>query len=252
MQLTNRFAMDHWKKGGLVTISWHADNPFKDGYEVRWNAVQNKDAISPTRLLKSAAPGKEKNNYRTELSKVATALKELQLAGVVVLWRPFHEVNGDWFWWGINDHKSPSNQQAYKALWKDMFETFTKEYGLTNLIWVYSPYTQVMKGVPATTMYPGAAYVDIVGVDQYTKVPDFKDYSELKRLNKIIVNGEIGPQKDSYGRFDEMEVLNAMKGKAAYFLQWHSWNNAKVAIVDNLNYKELMHDPHAITLDKIK
>jgi beta-mannanase len=101
-------------------------------------------------------------------------------------------------------------------------------------------------------MYPGAGWVDIVGVDHYTKVPEFKEYDELKRLNKLIVNGEIGPHKDSYGRFDEMEVLKLMKGKAAYFLQWHSWNNAKVAIVDNLNYKELMNDPDAITLDKIK
>lgn len=73
----------------------------------------------------------------------------------------------------------------------------------------------------------------------------------MKVFNKIIVNGEIGPSDESYGKFNEIEVLNTFKGKAAYFLQWHSWTNAKVSISDNLNFKEMMNDPSAITLDKM-
>ena len=96
----NQVAINHWKKGGLVTISWHADNPFTDGYNVKWNSVSHKDSINVKCLLKTAPASKEKSNYRNELNKVADALKQLKQAGVTVLWRPFHEVNGNWFWWG--------------------------------------------------------------------------------------------------------------------------------------------------------
>lgn len=249
---TNQFAINHWKKGGLVTISWHADNPFKDGYDVRWNAEKNKDSITVTSLLKNAPASSARTNYRAELGRVAASLKQLQDAGVVVLWRPFHEVNGTWFWWGVNHTSTPTNQSDYTALWKDMYETFTKEYKLSNLLWVYSPFASGEWGPPVTLMYPGNKYVDIVAVDDYPKVPNFNDYQALQKLNKLIVNGEIGPAKESYGKFNELEVLNVFKGRAAYFLQWHSWTNAKVSITDNVNYKAMMNDSAAITLDKIQ
>jgi mannan endo-1,4-beta-mannosidase len=101
-------------------------------------------------------------------------------------------------------------------------------------------------------MYPGDDYVDIVAGDFYSKVPEFTNYEDFRNVKKVIADGEIGPNKASFGNFDEMQVLNVFKGKASYFLQWHSWVNAKVDIKDNLNYKEMMNDPAAITLDKIK
>ncbi|WP_159474962.1 glycosyl hydrolase [Dyadobacter sp. 3J3] len=252
ISLNNQYAIEHWKKGGLVTISWHADNPWKDGYNVRWNSETNKDTIQVRQLLKSAVASPARTNYRNELEKVGAALKELKNAGVIVLWRPFHEVNGNWFWWGINNSKNPTNQADYQMLWRDMHDTFTNEFGLDNLLWVYSPSAPGTWVPPVDVMYPGDAYVDLVGTDIYSKTPDFQDYGALKKLNKIVVNGEIGPSNEGYGKFDQMAVLNAFKGKAAYFLQWHSWTNAKVGIKDNLNFKEMMNDPAAITLDKMK
>ncbi|CAN5695314.1 hypothetical protein BH10BAC2_BH10BAC2_14350 [soil metagenome] len=249
----NEVAIDHWKKRGLVTISWHADNPFTDGYDVRWNPINHKDSIDVKMLLKAAPASKEKSNYRNELNKVADALKQLKQAGVMLLWRPFHEMNGAWFWWGPNDSKAPTNIEDYQALWKDMYETFTKEFGLDNLIWVYSPFTPEGNVMPSVTaFYPGDKYVDIVAVDVYPKAPQFNDYNDLKKLGKPVTNGEIGPANESFGIFDELELLKTLKGKAPYFLQWSSWTGAKVNIVDNLNYKEMMNDSAAITLDKIK
>ena len=252
MSLNNEYAIEHWKKGGLVTFSWHADNPWKEGYNVRWNSEANKDTINVGQLIKSAAPSPARTNYRNELTKVANALKELKNAGVIVLWRPFHEVNGNWFWWGINNAKKPTNQPDYQLLWKDMYDTFTNEFALDNLIWVYSPNSSGSYLPSVDAMYPGDAYVDLVGVDTYAKIPGFPDYEALKKFNKIVVNGEIGPTAESYGKFDQMAVLNTFKGKAAYFLQWHSWTNANVGIKDNLNFKDMMNDPSAITLDKVK
>ncbi|MBC7888438.1 MAG: hypothetical protein H7Z13_11160 [Ferruginibacter sp.] len=248
---TNQYAINHWNKGGLVTISWHADCPWTDGYNVRWNSAKNKTVIDVNKLLKNAPASKEKANYRTELSKIAAALKQLKDKGVIVLWRPFHEVNGTWFWWGVNDQSVPSNQKDYQALWQDMYRAFTIDYALNNLIWIYSPFTP-LGNAPLGSMYPGDNFVDMVAVDSYPITPEFNDYDSLRKFKKLVINGEVGPAKAAFGNFDEMAVLNIFKGRAAYFLQWHSWNNAKVAIVDNLKYKEMMNDPAAITLDKIK
>lgn len=249
----NQVAIGHWKKGGLVTISWHADNPFTEGYDVRWNPIDHKDSIDFKRLLKAAPASKEKNNYRNELAKVAAALKLLKNAGVMVLWRPFHEMNGAWFWWGPNDGKEPTNIQDYQALWKDMYETFTKDFSLDNLIWVYSPFSPERNFVqPVTTFYPGNQFVNMVALDVYPKAPQFQDYNDFKKLGKSVTNGELGPAEESFGKFDEMVVLKTLRGKVPYFLQWSSWTGAKVNIVDNLNYKEMMNDPSAITLEKIK
>ena len=68
-----------------------------------------------------------------ELDILAAGLGELQDAGVVVLWRPFHEVNGDWFWWG---GKKP---ETFIRVWRHMFDYFTKTKKLNNLLWVYGP-----------------------------------------------------------------------------------------------------------------
>jgi mannan endo-1,4-beta-mannosidase len=248
----NKFALKHWQRGGLVTISWHADNPWVAGYNPRYDAAANKDSIDLNALISNAPESEAKTNYRNELKKVALGLLELKKAGVTVLWRPFHEMNGSWFWWGANDKNMPTNVESYKLLWQDMYNYFTNVMGLNNLVWIYCP-NAGSKSMPSVlTFYPGTRYVDVVGVDNYSVSADFMDYYLLKTLKKPIVIGEVGPRKEVYGRFSESNIIKAFKGKAAYFLQWSSWSNAKVAIVDNDEIGTMMSDPAAITLDKMK
>jgi mannan endo-1,4-beta-mannosidase len=248
----NQLNINHWKAGGLVTVTWHADCPWVDGYSVRWNSIINKATIDLTRLVKSATESAERTSYRNELLAVGYALKQLKDAGVIVLWRPFHEMNGNWFWWGINDVSNPTNKKAYEQLWRDMYVTYTQELGLDNLIWVYGSNASSRWTAGVDAMYPGNDVVDVVGVDIYSKEPSFIDFDKLKMLNKPVVISEIGPVEEGYGSFDELQVLKTFKGKAAYFLQWHSWSGAKVAIIDNLNVNEMMQSPDAITLDELK
>ena len=84
---------------------------------------------------------------------IAQQLTILRDNGVPVLFRPLHEASGGWFWWGAADAES------YKKLYITMYEKFTKEYGLNNLIWVWN-------GQDAR-WYPGDEYVDIIGEDVY-------------------------------------------------------------------------------------
>jgi mannan endo-1,4-beta-mannosidase len=251
LKTINGFAIKHWKRGGLVTISWHADNPWVEGYDCRWNTIDNKAKIDFKQLLKNAPASGVKSDYRQELMKVGQALKELQDSGVTVLWRPFHEMNGFWFWWGANDLTSPTNKEEFRQLWKDMYDTFTVDLGLHNLIWVYGANAYSKWVAPIDWLYPGSKYVDVVGTDIYSKAPEFADYATLKTFNKPIVIAEIGPSEESYGKYDELEIIKTFRGKAAWFLQWSSWTDAKVAIIDNLHFSEMMHHPAVITLDKL-
>ena len=247
LKVINSYAINHAEKGGLVTVTWHVDDPFIDGYTPRRDPV--KDKVDVKKLLRNAPDSEAKLNYRKELMSVGNALNELKQQGIIVLWRPFHEMNGSWYWWGADDQLNPSNRTDYIALWKDMYETFTQELNLDNLIWVYGPNASVQGYTqPVDYYYPGDHYVDIVGVDIYSKEPEFKDYTTLAKLNKLVVVSEIGPSKEGYGKYDEMEIIEKLRGKAAWFLQWHSWKNADVAIIDNLRFKEMMNSPFAITL----
>jgi mannan endo-1,4-beta-mannosidase len=248
----NNKIIAHWNSGGLVEISWHADNPFLAGYDCRWNSVTNKASINMSALLKLAPVSTAQTNYRSELAKVAVALQALQTAGVVVIWRPFHEMNGDWFWWGINAYSGgQTNAQAYKNLWIDMYNTLITDYGLKNLIWVYSPSAYASWMAPVTSYYPGSAYVDMVGEDVYSAVGGLPDYNSLKTYGKPIVLGECGPDAATYGNYDESKMVSNIIGKACYFLQWNSWTNAKVAILDNLNAIEMMNSASVISRDEV-
>jgi len=244
--------IEHWRNGGLVTVSWHADNPFVDAVDVYWNTVEDKDKIDLKALLSDAEKTVAWTSYRNELDQVAGALQELRDAGVTVIWRPFHEMNGNFFWWGTNAYNNEQTNEAdYKALWVDLYNTLRWDYGLDNLIWTYSVVPSETWYAGVTAYYPGNEYVDLVGMDYYGNQLEFPHYEELKSLGKPLVMSESGPREAGYGNWNMMEWADKLKGKAAYFLQWHSWNGAKVAIKDNKNASEMMNSEVVITRDEL-
>lgn len=91
-----------------------------------------------------------------DIDDVARELLKLRDAGVPVLWRPLHELNGDWFWWG------KCGPEAFQRLWKLLYTRYTETFGLNNLIWVFGYTSQ-----PDAAWYPGDAYIDIAGADNY-------------------------------------------------------------------------------------
>src|SRR5690349_8829219 len=137
---------------------------------ISWNGRQR--TTTPA-FLSCSSPSATRSSslshrrWLKELDRVAEGLEQLKKAGVVVLWRPFHEMNGDWFWWNGKD------PDTFIKLWRQMFDYFTTTKQLDNLLWVYSP----NHGKKTTDYYPGDRYVDIVGLDAYT---DFVDPDHIK------------------------------------------------------------------------
>ena len=110
-------AIAYWKQGGLVTVSAHLYNPAN----TKGGGLRDKDVD----LADFSRSGKETNErWMQELDRLAAGLQELKDSGVVVLWRPFHEVNGGWFWWGDKD------PAQFIKVWRHMFDYFSETKGL--------------------------------------------------------------------------------------------------------------------------
>ncbi len=229
----NQLARAYWREGGLVTISWHAPNPSKpNGGGLKERGMQLADLL---------VAGPTRDRWLQSLDRVAAGLQELQAAGVVVIWRPFHEMNGGWFWWGAQE---PAD---FIAAWRQMFDYFTHTKQLHNLIWSYGP----NHGKRTAEYYAGGAYVDLVGVDAYTDNIDpehIRGYAEVAALGKPVGFTEYGPHAASNppGDYDYRRLLDGIARNfptARHFLCWNMrWNPA-----ENQFAKEFYNDPRVIT-----
>jgi hypothetical protein len=145
---TQQAAIDYYRAGGLVTLMWHEPNP--NGGNA-WQGMSQADfdqmLIPGTALY---------NKWVIAMDSIAPYLIALRDSGIVVLWRPYHEMNGGWFWWGAKGGAS------FNKLWANMYDRFTNYYHLNNLLWVWGPFN------PVDAAYYPAQYCDIGGFDFYT------------------------------------------------------------------------------------
>ncbi len=141
-------------KGAIITMSWHLDNPVSGGSS--WDTTA---AVAP--ILKG---GTEREKYELWIHRLSNFFKSLvdrRDNAIPIIFRPYHEMNGSWFWWGA-DHVSP---QQYKQLWIETQELI-KNNDVHSLLYAYSPNT--MDSIADfEKFYPGDQYVDILGVDIY-------------------------------------------------------------------------------------
>jgi mannan endo-1,4-beta-mannosidase len=230
----NQLAQAYWRNGGLVTISWHAPSPARPG-----GGGLNDRNVKIAAILTPGTPLHER--WMKSLDEIAAGLLALQDAGVVVIWRPFHEMNGNWFWWGAQE---PAD---FIAAWRHMFDYFTHTKKLHNLIWSYGP----NRGERTAAYYPGDAYVDLTGLDAYTDDIDpdhIKGYPELAQINKPFGFTEYGPHASTNppGDFDYRRLLAGIGHNfpaARHFLCWdEKWNPA-----ENKFAREFYNDPRVIT-----
>ena len=235
----NQAVIGYWKQGGLVTISAHLYNPARTNAS---GGLRDKD-VDLNALLD---PSSETHvRWLNELDQLADGLQQLKDAGVVVLWRPFHEMNGNWFWWGSKD------PATFIKLWRQMFDYFTKTKGLDNLLWVYSPGS----GDKAAAYYPGDRYVDLVGLDAYTDFVDarhIKGYTKMARIKKPFGFAEFGPHgaNNPPGDYDYLRFIQGMQKDFPRTTFFMCWNN-KWSLASNTNTAELLNHPWIVNREDL-
>ena len=237
-KVPNQVALDYWKQGGLVTVMAHMYNPANpNGGGLRDKGVDLAD------LLK---PGTDTHaRWMKQLDQMADGLAELRDAGVVVLWRPFHEMNGGWFWWGAKD------PEQFVAVWRHMFDYYSKDKGLDNLLWVYGP----NHGEKTAKYYAGDRYVDLVGLDAYTDFIDpqhIRGYDEVAALHKPFGFTEYGPHgsQNPPGDYDYRRFIAGIEKhfpKTCFFMSW----NAKWSLATNQNVKALLEHPSVANREEL-
>lgn len=154
-------AINQYQRGGLVTLSWHTRNPLTGG-----DAWDVKDSTVVKSILEGGELHKKFMDWLDNVAGFISSLKTKDGTKVPVLFRPWHEHTGSWFWWG----KDLCSPEEYKALWK-MTYTYFQDKGVDNVLYAYSPGGCTSKE-EYMERYPGDEYVDLLGFDYYQMSAD--------------------------------------------------------------------------------
>lgn len=225
--------------GSIITMTYHQANPligepcqFIGGVQSKMNDKQWNDLITP---------GTEVYNlWKKQMDIFGAHLLEVQKLNIPVLFRPYHEMNGSWFWWG--GHKG---ETGFIALWRQLYHYYTDSLKLNNLLWVWSP-DKPWHGL--TEFYPGDEYVDIVACDIYpARDTNVVFRQEWYRQLDSLANGKplaIG----EHSVYPSEEILKKQP-KWAWFMTWtdlgYRFNPADSLI-------KIYNSELTLTLDEVK
>jgi len=171
-----KFVGEIWARGGVITFSWHLDNPLTGG--TAWD-------VSSDRVVASVLPGGEKHKEFTlwldNLAEYLASLTDEQGVAIPVIFRPWHEHTGSWFWWG----QDICTAEEFIALWRFTFDYLCGEKNLHNLLFAYSSGGDIISMEQYLERYPGDDYVDLVGFDYY-QMPDAGNSSFRENVSRVL------------------------------------------------------------------
>ncbi|MBV1851367.1 RICIN domain-containing protein [Catellatospora sp. NEAU-YM18] len=214
-------AIRQWQGGSVVALTWHMCPPTM-GSTCNWDN-NIKSHLTDAQWNELVTNGSGLNNaYKNRLAEALPYLRQLQSAGVPVLFRPVHEMNEGWSWWGGRPGANGS-----RKLYQITYDYFTGQ-GLNNLVWVWNVKDVNMGSI--ADYWPGASYVDVASLDIWVKLePSQSDYQAMLNIagGKPIALAEVG-------RVPSPTIMNAQP-RWAWWMVWAEWltdpaynNNAAV------------------------
>jgi mannan endo-1,4-beta-mannosidase len=229
-------AIRRHSEGFIITLMWHAVRPIDEEPVIFEESIQGK--LSDKESNDLLTPGTEiHERWKSQVDVIAFFLKQLHAASVPVLWRPYHEMNGGWFWWG-----KKTGETGYRKLYRMLFERLTNFHRLNNLLWVFNA-NEVRLGVDSyDRYYPGDDVVDILATDVYSNKFTSKDYHELLKLagSKPIALGEVGNIPTS--------KLLRKQSRWAWFMYWH---DPYILYKEQKQVREIYQSKETLTLDQL-
>lgn len=230
---TLQLAMDWAEKGGLITFTWHWFSPL-GGHDKSFYS-KNTDFNAKLALEDGS---KENIAFKKDLDHMAALLQAFCDKHIPILWRPFHESEGEWFWWGAQ------GLETAKKLYQFMFRYYTEYYHLDNLIWVWNN--------PKIEGYVGDDYCDIISLDQYPQAHIHTSFSEKYNQLKAITKADKGTAIAESGIIPDGDALKADKIPWLWYMTWSN----DFALTENFNsfeaLRKLYQSDYAITLEKLK
>jgi mannan endo-1,4-beta-mannosidase len=228
-----------YKRGGINTISWHGNNPTSGGST--WDT---------TRAVTHVLPGgRDHDKFVKRLDNVADFLNSCKVGStkIPIIFRPFHEHNGGWFWWG----KKHCTEEEYIALWRFTVAYLRDKKDIHHLLFAFSPDASRMNTNPDSVDYlygyPGDEFVDILGLDNYKDVGVHWNVNSVEEQKKQMISGlkiisDLAKQKNKIAAFTEtglecitqadwytQRILHPIKEnpnlQLAYIMLWRNANS---------------------------
>lgn len=250
---------------GIATASWHINVPrnfttYQLGDQVDWKEATYKPTETNFNTANAVIPGTKEYQYvMSTIDDLAEQLLILQDNNVPILFRPYHEAEGNgglngegaWFWW------ASAGADVYKQLWDMLYTELTETYGLHNLIWTYNSY--VYNTSPA--WYPGDDQVDIVGYDKYNTIYNRNDgLSGVPNEDAItsifyqlvdLTDGKKMVAMTENDTVPSVQNLTEEKSGWLYFCPWYGEHLMSSAFNYPATLKTLYQSDYVITLDEL-
>jgi mannan endo-1,4-beta-mannosidase len=222
---------DTYNRGGVTTVAWHFSNPASGG-GFYW-----RDSVSVPAVKLIIPGGSHHDQYKKVLRTIAELAnavhgKDGKLAPMI--FRPFHEFDGDWFWWG----RAHCTIDEFKALWKFTVKYLRDSLDVHNFIYAFSPDNKFTSQEEFLERYPGDDYVDLVGMDNYgdwgrdgkydvengiKKLQIVSDYAE--KAGKLAAFTETGLESIPNATWWTETLLRSLKNsklRLCYVLVWRN------------------------------
>jgi mannan endo-1,4-beta-mannosidase len=222
---------DTYNRGGITTVAWHFSNPASAG-GFYW-----KDSVSAPAVKLIIPGGSHQEKYKAILRDIADLVKSVKgnngtLAPMI--FRPYHEFDGDWFWWG----RSHCTIDEFKALWRFTVSYLRDSLNVHNLIYAFSPDNKFFNEEQFLERYPGDEWVDMVGMDNYGDFGRDGKYNLEVGLKKLKIVSDYAIKADKLAAFTEtglesipkndwwtsvlLKTLKAEKMRLSYVLVWRN------------------------------
>lgn len=199
-------AVKRWNSGQIVCFTYHQIKP-SDEEGAGWSSVQGD--YSESEMEELVTPGTELyNRWLERTDEIAGYLKQLRDVNVPVLWRPYHEMNAGFFWWG-------GRPEPFKKLWINLYQRFTEYHDLTNLLWVWNPNKPDQWAYDFEDYYPGHEYVDALAIDIYGG--DFAQ-AYYDRLLAVAEGRPVGIGE--CGNLPDIDIIAQDQPQYVWFMTW--------------------------------
>ena len=206
-------AKRQYRNGAVIALCWHEVRPTDDEPVTFRDSVQGH--LTDYEWNELLTPGTDiYKRWVEQVDVVAGYLKQLQDANVPVLFRPYHEMNGNWFWWG-----GRPGPKGSAALYRQLFDRFVNVHHLNNLIWVWNSDRPSGNAGSIADFYPGDKFADVVTIDIYGEyLQSYYDTMLSIAGDKPIALGEVGTMPT-------LDVL-AKQPRWAYLMMWSGMESA--------------------------
>ncbi len=195
-------ALAWWNAGGIPMVGYHMGSPAQnsDGYAGSQMAANINNALTPGHA--------DYVRLTQRLDGLAAQLMIVQNGGGAVIFRPWHEASGTWFWWSME------GASQYNRLWIFTYNYMKNTKGLHNLVYLHP-----FNGSPSSAWYPGKAYVDVGGADTYAS--NHNSLISMFNTSKGIYGSTMPISLHENGPIPDPDLLQADGARWVLFNTWH-------------------------------